>query len=719
MTNRLPGFFATTLNKEHRAFTAAGAWGSDAHLKAVLSLIDDEVDAGLNDVDVLSPRIAPLLLDLGAANPLAPGDAEYLRLYLSLRMSHACVNAGRWSRAYEWLLCGLTDLPWAASPAGTATESESYPNRLLRFFKDPRLVEAGDARRTVLNWILTFYYYGWKVGGLRDLAGASLETCAPLVIWATKNTTGKEHEAAVEAACHVCAWQRRNDRIDGSRDIVSALDTAASRPATSAHAHKTICLHLSCIAGEYSTRPPREWAEQGLQHVDLLTGHERLQLLVNRATQSNALSAFAEIQQATSDYAAEVEGSTPDTSAFYYVQARLFDIVEPFVGRVIREGRPDLAVDLLGAWYGVPDDRLRRSPVVAYHPAFVDGVAYADKTRVLMYERDNAAALRSLIALQNDALGSSLTIADDYSLEIQTPSRPGVPNSSLARHLEQELIRFYELERLREDHVFQPLTATALLPIRSLCHPIQALMLVWLGTTWPLVASYEEPVPDRAMRKILLWSVGTLGGPAELDAVAGVFRGTGAEVVQLTDDLKPEDFGRLYEDDEYDAVWINAHGEFSGPDPHAAHLILSLDGQQRITIADLVERRVPTSGRRLLFLNICDGGNVMVTDAPPRLGIAPMLASRYQAVVSHLWPVRNFVAATFGALLANSLAAGSGFFQAYCEALRSLRSERPAVLGLLENIDPRPAELIDRVGKGPDDFSDRSLFNWGSPVFYE
>ncbi len=722
MATLFPRLYAKSDRSDHPAFAESAEWGTDELLDAVLNLIEVELSASNGDVDALSPRLAVLLEDLDAAKagkPNAEDDIEYTRLFLSAQMTTACIAVGRWSRAYEWLLVGITDLPCVRLDAGASTAFDAHPERLVRFLNDRRLNQLGDARRIVLIWIGNLCYYSWKQGGLREIVEASLLTIVPMLKWALQTLTGEQHDAAVEAACHLSSWLNRNGHANLAKAVVSFLEAAEAAAGTSEESRKTICIQLSSAVGEYTSRPLHEWATRGLGYASYLRGHERLQLVVGQSTRANAMADFDEILLAARAYSAEVASEVKDVAAFNYVQARVFCVLAPFLNRLIREGSPDAALVLIGAWYGVPKERVRRSPVLACVPTFRDAVIYATAGRVMTYSRGSDEALRHLTATMNEAIGTSQTIADDPVLAIRTPARPGIPNYSLAERLEQELSRFYELSKLAGDHETAPLTATGMLPIQSLPHPVQALMLRELGTTWPLVSSYEEPEPDRPLRKILLWSIGTNGGPAELEGVAAIFEASGVEVDQRSEDLDPSTFSQLYARNDYDAVWINAHGEFTGTDPHDAHLLLSLDRQQRITIAQLAAVGVPKNGRRLLFLNICDGGNVMVTDAPPRLGIAPMLASSNQAVISHLWPVRNFVAATYGVLLADALAAGAGFFQAYCAALAPLRQDRPSLLHLLEAIYPRPAELIDRVGNGPDDFSDRNLFNWGSPVLYE
>ncbi len=475
--------------------------------------------------------------------------------------------------------------------------------------------------------------------------------------------------------------------------------------------------HAAWLNFPLPTGHPR--AKRALQFTSHLEGHERLQLLINASAERDAVAVFEDILQEARSYAAATAAAAPDLSAFNYAQARLFDLLAPFTGRLIRAGETAAAVRLLAAWYYVPEHTVRTSPVLAYVLTFANEAVYATPGRVLTYTRDSEQVLRALTAISNRALRTAHTIADDPAIAIEPLDNPGIPDRSLAQVFEAELVRFHEFDRLAADHQKSPLVAGALLPIHSWAHPTQALMLRQLGTTWPLLSSYQEPEPDRILRRVLFWTAGTFGGEVEAEAVSGLMEKAGITIAQRIGDIDAAAFCSLYQSDEFDAIWINAHGEFAGEDPHLAHLLLSADKQHRITVAELCRQAVPSNGRRLLFLNICDGGNVMATDAPPKLGIAPLLASRHQCVVSHLWPALTFVAATYGALLAAALVERRSFFSAFCHALLAIRQNRDAVVARLSGLRPPPAALIERITRRSDEFSEHSMFNWGSPAFYE
>lgn len=115
--------------------------------------------------------------------------------------------------------------------------------------------------------------------------------------------------------------------------------------------------------------------------------------------------------------------------------------------------------------------------------------------------------------------------------------------------------------------------------------------------------------------------------------------------------------------------------------------------------------RSPEGQRRLLVLNVCDGGRFEESGMVPRIGLAPALASPWQATISHLWPVLNFPSAAFGALLAHGLAQGMSFFSAYCEAMMLLRRTSPDVAAELTRRYRARFELTERLAQRADDMS--------------
>lgn len=161
--------------------------------------------------------------------------------------------------------------------------------------------------------------------------------------------------------------------------------------------------------------------------------------------------------------------------------------------------------------------------------------------------------------------------------------------------------------------------------------------------------------------------------------------------------LSPERFLGLYTDESFDVIWVTAHGLFDPREPHQSLIELSEDKSAAIRLTDLLRHPVRGPGRRLLFLNICLGGTVFITEAPAKLGLGALLASAHQAVIGHLWEVGSFVAPRFGLLTAVGLERGTGFFPAFSFAADRIRGDREALVALLRGEAHECTELLERV----------------------
>jgi hypothetical protein len=174
------------------------------------------------------------------------------------------------------------------------------------------------------------------------------------------------------------------------------------------------------------------------------------------------------------------------------------------------------------------------------------------------------------------------------------------------------------------------------------------------------------------------------------------------------------DFYEVYTDRSYDLIWIAGHGAYNHWDPSSARLLAGDDCA--FGINDLCGWEPQSAGRRLLVLNICDGGVSAVLGGMHKLGLAPMLAASGQATVSHFWPVQPWVAAAFGVLLAGELCRSDGFFQAFQRALCLIRTCWTTITQQVSSLAPATA-LVKRLAHTDQDTG--NIFHWGSPCFFQ
>jgi hypothetical protein len=245
-------------------------------------------------------------------------------------------------------------------------------------------------------------------------------------------------------------------------------------------------------------------------------------------------------------------------------------------------------------------------------------------------------SLAVIIQTTNKALGLTLTVEGDPGPVILV-DRLAQPDYSEAQRFETVLRKIYQFERI-EDETIREARAIAAFP--GYPHPLQALMLATReGMTFPITSSLQEPEQDRPIRRALLWdSESDLYSTFEVGAIEELFGAAGVECVRVNGrDRSIEEFLLAYSDPTYDVVWIAGHGEIDHWRDGSSELLIGAGST--VGIEPLLARTPKVAGRRLLVLNVCDGGVSAVNGGIHRLGLAPMLANAQQAAISHFWPV--------------------------------------------------------------------------------
>ena len=328
--------------------------------------------------------------------------------------------------------------------------------------------------------------------------------------------------------------------------------------------------------------------------------------------------------------------------------------------------------------------------------------------------RDTQELLVSLTAASNQFLGKYESVAGDASKVPHIPDRLGVVDDSHAQIFEELLTEAY----VPVPGAFEGRHFLGQIVVPSKAHPVQAIQLRSGTPSAPIIASLRKPLPDRVVRRVALWSgAGSMTEEIERQVVMAAFAQQGIEVHQVEPgDASVERFLAMYASNEFDIIWLMSHGNFDHYAPKNASLVIAENGRE-VGITDLLRTTPVALQRRLLMLNVCDGGRFEEIGVLPRVGVAPSAALASQATVSHLWPVHGMAAAAFGAILASNLAYGSSYFQAFRQTLLSLNVETPQVAELLRTrLGPSATALVDRIERTNIDFT--NLAHSGSAVFY-
>lgn len=725
LSEAFPKWRAISEHPDSASWASGAHWDNEQFLFQLLNLLEDDLEARFGQLpEEVTVFGAVVLEELAGHDPIcenSEGDVQrsFVRFFLAVQLAVYCEMYGRMNLVFDWLSCALSDRLFTSIETGQPFVLVYYPTRLRQFLECTISEIKSSSPWTVLTFIRCLYYYSWKAGGLRDLSGQLVDEAQSIVLRSMESGDNDLATWGVGAASALSTWCIQGERPNA--EIVQAMIEVYYRPGTTAEARKLVATTLVTSVGTTAGQSRVEWARRAVsEHIELLTQHEPVQMLIAAcATPEEMTRNYDDIIAAIQQYTSSCDKHLSyDRAEIAFRRIQLFDLLIPFVVGLLSEGHCAKAVNATAAWFSVPAARRRTSPVLALFTGLADGVVYSRDGEKLAISQDSAEAQKRLIEAVNHAFDTSIVLRDDHRF----PPHPKSGRRGELRKDEDELAEatasFYEVDRAADEIV--KTHGLALFQLHAIPAPLVPLVRSRLGVTWPTVTSFEEPAPDRVIRRALIWSYGTILGGHEARAVAAILEAAGVECVLLIDkELTPVEFLHHYSDDSFDLLWVSAHGMFDPREPHLAHVSLSSDSSKPIVLKELVSQPVRGPGRRLLFLNVCLGANVAVTEAPPKLGLAAMLASAEQAVVSHVFEVSSFVAPLFGVGAAIPLARGESFLAAFSHALDAARLERDGAVELVRHAAPQCSEFLAWLENGTYGVEKGDIRSWGTGAFYE
>lgn len=721
-----PAWRSVTMAPAAGIWAQVANWNNGRFLGQLLNLLEDELAArfGLPPEEVTAFGAA-VLQDLvddppTVIAPLFDVQRDFLRFFLATKLVEYCQRYGRTSLAFDWLLCALSDRPWTHVEAGQPQEVVWDAARLSQFMMSTAAEVRVNAPLTVVSFIHSLYYYSWTSGGHRELAAALLDDARLHVRTAMQNDDSKIVIIGVEAASALATWCLQNEHRSAS-DVVRDMVGLYSRSGAPEEARKLVATTLATSVAARIGQSSVEWAKRALtQHGALLIQHEPVQIMIASCTTPEEMAEkYDEVMAAVECYTSSCDNQrSGDAIEIAFRRIQLFGVFAPFIVGLVSIGHCAEAVNATAAWFSVPVERRRKSAVLAILAGIKDVVIYAVDDRAIPISHDSSTATIRLAKALNDAFDMNIVVRDDHTFPPRPQSGRRCERKSSLDELAEATAAYYELALAADEikkteglSLFQPHTVPA---------PLVPLVHSRLGVAWPIVTSFEEPETDRPVQRALIWSYGSYTSAHEARAVAAILEAANVECEVMADkELSREEFLRFYTDSSFDLVWVSAHGMFDPTEPHQAHIEISNDHSEAMLLSELIRHPVVGHGRRLLFLNICLGASVAVTEAPPRLGLAAMLASAKQAVVSHMVEVRSDVALVFGVCAAIPLARGESFISAFNHALDAVRLDQHAAVELVAGAAPQCEELIGWLRNRIDWIELDDIRTWGTGVFYE
>jgi len=677
---------------------------SDSELEvAVCFLVDLSLRA--QNIDELHNQCQALFEDILKLKPSAQGHLrhvlDFAQFMIATRAASACLESGVQSRIFDWTAQSIVD--------------EVVTGRVNAVFQISRLAEfvcsdddglAKQALAEVALWFETFFAYSTISGAFLALANpdTGLLRLAEHVLF---NSGG----IGVIATLQYFAWATKYSPLRAA-SALAFLHTAAQN----AELPPEIRLRASISIALSASEDPSKALDVLSRYANDLRPQDRLQLRVQSfgrsadTIEANLKQLLGDVRAASLDAMRIALLQFPTNritspSLVRYIRSRQLNLIGAIVDVLAESGRCRSLTIVLSEWIGVAPDARLDNPLLIVLPTGPRGAYFCiEGLSTLHAAEDPVAQARELIAATNEFLGLTLTFLDDPNYVPSIPARDvGVPDESKAFAFERALNKQLKLQALA---IPQDVTPTAMLMLFGGQYPIQALMRKEAGWTLPLVKSFEQPLADRTVLTVLLLTGESLYTELETNALAKLLRARGIQVEVAT---SPTERSGV----DYDVVWVVGHGEFSHYVPHHSKIVL---GSEETTAERLLAGLPETSTRRLLVLNLCDGGSTAWTGLH-EMGLGVASSSRSLAVVSHLWPVDPLAAATFGVIFASHLLNAGGYFSAFTATLSVIGAGREVVLQHLIEVLGANDQLVGRVENRSSLFD--TIFHWGSPVFFE
>lgn len=559
------------------------------------------------------------------------------------------------------------------------------------------------------------------------MLSASLTEWATPFYWLLKHSDSSLDELGLrmkDRVIHAC--RKFFNAVEGARGISSLLDWIAVRYPNDLQGNPIIpeilsarnsneveldarMIYANVIAsrvGEHAGLDVRKAASEALELFGpSLKGHLKLQMraLAVSVDCQTAREALSTIRQDIDEY---FRGFGGDDISRYLDMTVVSDLLQPIWNLAIEENDADLLLKSARCWLNGADER-SLAICLSGLPA---GTAWAFPCSQTIKFSNAGDVFGKLMQQTNTVLGTQIAVSnvEGFTLNQVQEDRLGVPDDSLANDWFASLRDYYfsGISELQNDT-----NDAALVILRHLGHPIQAIMVAELGWTLPITFTARPPLPfNNAKRAIIFYSTELMGAEQEATCVCRVLRSANWDA-EVVGDVTVYRFLREYSSADYSLIWFCGHGEVDHFQPDRKELIFK-DGTLKLD--DLAPPDLER--QRLFVINACDSGSSHAMGGMSPLSLAGISSGEQQAVVAHLWPIGYAEATLIGAGLAAALADSEDPFEAYQEIMLKANEGPDAIL---RDVDLGELDCGDLLMGFSQSLSGRwNALNWASIAFF-
>lgn len=396
-----------------------------------------------------------------------------------------------------------------------------------------------------------------------------------------------------------------------------------------------------------------------------------------------------------------------------YQRARIFkNLLNSPISIAVAAGKSTLVENLLRCYYDIesPDEMNKLLLII---PNQLGKVIYCYNDSAIFDEKDSQKILVELVNIENRAFNSFRLLKGGVKQDITVTDNPiGLPSPKFAKDYEDKLLELYNFSKVEHDIAI----LSSMIQFDFNSSPLQALMIKNIRKTLPINLSLSKKLDFPIVSKIMFWSGFSQTSEIEKEALLEIF-GYAKIGFEVHDEITSSLSNFLKRINEYnpDIIWISSHGEYRHYEPNLSAIKLS--ETESIGIRDFEMLVNNENKRRLLFLNICEGGVHAQTGEFKNIGFPNLLSAFNQDVVSHLWMAEPRFAYTFGVFLALSIAFDKkNYFKAFEYSLSVVLSDKENIINEFERFPIKLVSLKERVGNN-DGTEWGNLISTGSPVY--
>ena len=541
-------------------------------------------------------------------------------------------------------------------------------------------------------WFTELYYYSKSFSGLNEWCEYFFEE-----VYHYLNDGFKIESHHPQLLSNLFSWSSENFDSKKSRAIRKLIEREYSNISwNSSEANNEIKATLGIqllLVIDYKNIEKSLLFEEIERHFTFHTSH-RMQALIALCYDEEHISFnISNLIFSIKDYNSYLKSDTSNIIQKIYLKARLFKIFNNIICTSAEKGKTDIIEEILIAYYDISiPQRFGRTLFII--PNMLKKVVYAFNNKVLIDEKDSQSLMIKVIDIENKAFNTFNVLKGGQNQSFTYSEKSnGFPNNKDGELYENALFELFNFRLLRD--YLSDFDSICLFSMNLV--PLQALMIKSIGTTLPINLSLSKKLEYNKLDRVLGWSGNSHTSSLEVDVLVHIFQNNKIEFeVHNENDSNLNDFLLAINDKNPDVIWISSHGEFGHYEPNKSYIIFS--DSEKLAIRDFDRLTNNSKNRRLLYLNICEGGAHTQTGEFKNLGFPNLLTSFNQDVLSNLWMTEPIPAYVFGTIFAKNLMKNrNDYFQAYKYTMTQFLGNKQSILEVLKEDSKLFGQVIERI----------------------